>query len=446
METIIVTISRDTQEKDQVFCDFIVGGDRQYSIDISKGAQYSWKIDPQSVFFFDDETVIQVLSDFAENHKEKQCANKIISDSVAYQLSFIPTIDVECYETCKENNTFENIGTFLLQAEMVHKSGRMRQASEKLYLIATETERYGVSGMQLFKIKLQRVLDAYQNTKKLADELCAEQKILCKKVQELEEKDARNQLELQTLKVAVFGMGFFKTTKYCIQKAIKINGYCSRVIFVHNEHINEHPVVIFFNNPSNDYIKDSNNNNTRFKWGEAYSFLLSHPRMLLYKYLLSNNDHDHVKMSVPVCSLKLTKEQHDFWMKLDCPFNDFTSFFNNYYSINHIHTDYNKSKNNVSLVLGREHSVLKDMENITQIGFLLRDLLFEFQFRGKIIVPIISRDHPLDITYIDHPTDPNYVNTFCSEQFFLNPESFSNSRMFYHDYMGFYTTPLYPIN
>jgi hypothetical protein len=99
----------------------------------------------------------------------------------------------------------------------------------------------------------------------------------------------------------------------------------------------------------------------------------------------------------------------------------------------------------MSLVLGKEHSVLKDMENITQIGFLLRDLLFEFQFRGKIIVPIISRD-PTDITYIDHPTDPNYVNTFCSEQFFLNPESFSNSRMFYHDYMGFYTTPLYPIN
>lgn len=250
MEIIIVTISRETQEKDQVFCDFIVGGDRQYSIDISKGAQYSWKIDPQSVFFFDDETVIQVLSDFAENHKEKQCTNKIISDSVSYQLSFIPTIDVECYETCKEKNTFENIGTFLLQAEMVHKSGRVRQASEKLYLIAAETERYGVSGMQLFKIKLQRVLDAYQNTKKLADELCAEQKILCKKIQELEEKDARNQLELQTLKVAVFGMGFSKTTKYCIEKLFNSGNVCAdQIIYRHNENIKENSTIRFFYNP-----------------------------------------------------------------------------------------------------------------------------------------------------------------------------------------------------
>jgi hypothetical protein len=443
METIIFTISRDTQEKDQVFCDFIVGGDRQYSIDISKGAQYSWKIDPQSVFFFDDETVIQVLSDFAENHKEKQCANKIISDSVAYQLSFIPTIDVECYETCKEKNTFENIGTFLLQAEMVHKSGRVRQPSEKLYLIATETERYGVSGMQLFKIKLQRVLDAYQNTKKLADELCAEQKILCKKIQELEEKDARNQLELQTLKVAVFGMGFSKTTKYCIEKSfISGNIIGGQAIYRHNENINENCAIIFFRGHSNDYIIYVNNNKTRFKWGELYSFLLSHPRMMLYKHLLSNNDHDHMKISVPVSSLKLTKEQEEFWIKLGYP--SFTISNNSSY-INYLHTEYNKSKSNMSLVLGKEHSFLKDMENIAQIGFLLRDLLFEFQFRGKIIVPIISRD-PSDITYIDHPTDPNYVNTFCSEQFFLNPESFSNSRMFYHDYMGFYTTPLYPIN
>lgn len=454
-ENIVVTFQDFSTPDKQAYCNFLVGGTKNYTIDVSAGAQYAWKTDPESTFFFNDETVIQILSEFAEkdkenttntltagNQSETDCpqSKSIISQGIFYQLSFVP------HQECKEEKeTIESFGTFLLLAELAQKPTRLRCSTEKLYIRAVETEKQAGKNVHLLEQKLERVLEAYESTKELADKLCKEQKILCKKIEELEKKGSKNQIELQALKVAVFGSGFGRQSSF-IKKICGFRPFCGRIVIEHdyNQEEGKIPYSLIFDRPG-DYLKSPDNCfNLHFTWGHLYSFLSSHPRMADYKYLLSKVEPSgFVQMDVPLRSFKLTKEQEDLWNEYHKPFHTFNMGI--YCGLKYILTEFRIQKNRMTEVLGERHWFISNITKYVQICMLFRDLLHEFQFRGKIIVPSLLQ-RPDEITLMDHPTDPNYVNTFCSEKLLLEPESFVNSRMFYHDVLGYYTTPLYDLN
>lgn len=441
-ENIVVTFQDFSTPGKQAYCNFLVGGRKNYTIDVSAGAQYAWKTDPESTFFFDDETVIQILKEYSE--RNDQVDNKFVSAGVVYQLSIVAPVKTESGESSKKKGTFEDTLTFMLTAELDHKSVRVKYHSEKLFISAVETEKQGDVSVQLLKQKLERVLEAYENTMELADKLCKDQKILCKKIEELEKKESRNQIELQALKVAVFGSGFDKQRIF-IEKICEFRSFGGRIVLEHdyNQEEGKIPFSLIFDRPGN-YLKSSEGCfNLHFTWGHLYSFLSSHPRMADYKYLLSKHEAGFVQMDVPLRSFKLTKEQEDLWNEYHKPFHTFYVCIN--CGLQYTLTEFRIQKNRMIEVFGESHWFIKNITKFVQICLLFRDLLHEFQFRGKIIVPSLLQ-RPDEITLMDHPTDPNYVNTFCSEKLLLEPESFVNSRMFYHDVLGYYTTPLYDLN